>query len=506
MPIFSKEKRRVYARKVKGFWQEFSRNKIGLFGIGILISYVIVAIFTPYISPERPASLDYWPPRAASMWAMPQWVAVFPQFQDLSPTFNIPLTKNVTMVNSTSTDRATLQFDEEALNITFHADAEGQQGKILLHLATFDYLYAPTPEFKLTTLHYETSDETRYELTVFLTTEEQNKNWEELLEDPTKACLYTHKATGARPTVDKRVTSGPLYSGLLNKELFSWKYPSDLAKWILLRASKLLFSEKGKYSVYLETTFKARASSSNCKLHLNSGNLKFYGAVYGTLGTDRVGHDVWAQLVYGVRISLLVGTTAAIIASTLGIMFGVTAGYLGGKTDQIIMRGVDVLLCLPVLPILLILAAYYSFNVYYIILLIAIFGWQGLSRIVRSRVLSLKEMPFVESARAAGASPGYIITRHLIPNVLPVVMAAMVLAVPGAILTEAALSFLGFGDPAVPTWGRMLYRARTQGGFGALAWWYVIPPGLAITFLCVAFVFIGFALDQIVNPRLRRRR
>ena len=131
---------------------------------------------------------------------------------------------------------------------------------------------------------------------------------------------------------------------------------------------------------------------------------------------------------------------------------------------------------------------------------------QGLSRVIRSRVLSLREMPFIESAKAAGASDSYIIIRHLVPNVFPVAMASMILAVPAAILTEAALSFLGFGDPFVPTWGKMLHEAYTEGAFGAFAWWYILPPGLAITFICLAFVFIGHALDEIVNPRLRRRR
>jgi peptide/nickel transport system permease protein len=115
-------------------------------------------------------------------------------------------------------------------------------------------------------------------------------------------------------------------------------------------------------------------------------------------------------------------------------------------------------------------------------------------------------MPFMESARASGAGTSYLIFRHLIPNVFPLAMASMILAVPGAILSEAALSFLGFGDPFAPTWGKMLHEAQAEGAFGSLAWWYIIPPGLAITFLCVAFVFIGHALDEIVNPRLRRRR
>ncbi|UCH31306.1 MAG: ABC transporter permease [Candidatus Bathyarchaeota archaeon] len=249
--------------------------------------------------------------------------------------------------------------------------------------------------------------------------------------------------------------------------------------------------------------------SENATLSLTFGETsKFtvWGSVWGLLGTTSFGYDVWTQLIHGARVSLIVGSLAAVLATSLGIFFGVTAGYVSGIVDEAIMRIVDVLLCLPVLPLLLTLAAYWSPNVYYLVIIIAIFGWQGLSRIIRSRVLSLREMPFIESAKASGASSSYLIFRHLIPNVFPLAMASLVLAVPGAILTEAALSFLGFGDPLAPTWGKMLHEAQAEGAFAELAWWYVIPPGIAITFLCLAFVFIGHALDEIVNPRLRRRR
>lgn len=249
--------------------------------------------------------------------------------------------------------------------------------------------------------------------------------------------------------------------------------------------------------------------SENATLNLtfsDSSTFTVWGAIYGLLGTTSFGFDVWTQLVHGARISLLVGILAAVISTSLGISFGVTAGYIGGITDEVTMRIVDILLCLPVLPLLLALSAIWRPNVYYLVLIIAIFGWQGLSRIIRSKVLSLREMPFIESARASGAGSSYLIIRHLIPNVFPIAMAAMVLAVPGAILTEAALSYLGFGDPFAPTWGKMLHEAQAEGAFGALAWWYILPPGFAITFICLAFVFISHALDEIVNPKLRRRR
>jgi len=158
-----------------------------------------------------------------------------------------------------------------------------------------------------------------------------------------------------------------------------------------------------------------------------------------------------------------------------------------------------------VLPLLLALIFLFGTSIWYMVLLIAVFGWLGLSRVVRSQVLYLREMSFVECAKASGASKFYIMFRHLIPNVFPITFASLVLSVPGAIITESVLSFLGFGDPRAATWGRMLNHAFGFGAFGRLAWWWILPPGLAITFICLSFVFIGHAVDEMVNPRLRRR-
>jgi peptide/nickel transport system permease protein len=225
------------------------------------------------------------------------------------------------------------------------------------------------------------------------------------------------------------------------------------------------------------------------------------------MGTDHLGRDIWARIVYGIKISLAIGLVAAVTSSAIGVVVGVASGYVGGSFDEVMMRLVDILLCIPVLPLLMVLVYMYGRNVWYIVLLIAIFGWQGLSRVVRSQVLSLREAPFVECATASGASRAYIMFRHLVPNVLPVVLADFVLSVPGAIMTEASLSFIGFGDPSTPTWGREFNIMWTDGfAFTNFAWWWILPPGIAITVLCLAFVFLGHAVDEIVNPRLRRRR
>jgi peptide/nickel transport system permease protein len=277
-----------------------------------------------------------------------------------------------------------------------------------------------------------------------------------------------------------------------------------------------MFSSKGNYTFTLRVTIKpGEISGVTVPLEKATGTIEIsnayfntWGRLYGLLGTDGYRHDVFSQLIIGSRISIMIGVSAALISVTFGLLVGITAGYLGGLVDEALMRIVDILICLPSLPILLVLIAMFGYNVFYVVLIIAIFGWQGLSRVIRSQVLSLREMPFIESAVASGGSKAYIMVRHIIPNVLPIALTSLVLSIPSAIILEAALSFLGFGDPFAPTWGKMLQNAQQTSAFSPtiLAWWNILPPGLAITFLCLSFVFIGHAIDEIVNPKLRRRR
>jgi peptide/nickel transport system permease protein len=184
---------------------------------------------------------------------------------------------------------------------------------------------------------------------------------------------------------------------------------------------------------------------------------------------------------------------------------GLCAGYFGGAVDEVLMRIADVLMSIPDLPVLIILGALFGKSVLNIVILLAIFSWMGIARLVRSQTLSLKERMFVEAAKASGASGGYIMREHILPNVMPLIFANLVLRIPGAILTEASLSFLGLGDPRVPTWGRMLQNAKQFGAFTRLAWWWLLPPGIALTLLSLAFVFIGNSVNEIYNPRYRER-
>jgi len=230
-----------------------------------------------------------------------------------------------------------------------------------------------------------------------------------------------------------------------------------------------------------------------------------YGDYFGILGTTDKGADAWSQLVYGSRVSLIIGILATGLSTFVGVVVGMVSGYFGGKIDEIMMRIVDFLLVIPGLPLMMVLAAFLGPTITNIIIVIAVLGWTGTARLIRSQVLAEKNKAYVESARAIGASDTYIIFRHVLPNVTPILFANITLGVVGAILSEAGLAFLGLTDPSEPSWGRMLADARSSGGFSNGAWWVVVFPGLMITVLSLAFTFVGHTLDQVLNPRLRER-
>ncbi len=222
------------------------------------------------------------------------------------------------------------------------------------------------------------------------------------------------------------------------------------------------------------------------------------------LGTDVFGGDIFTQLVYATRTELVVGLVAAVISAGLGTLVGLIAGYYGGWIESLLMRLTDIFLTLPILVVALLLAAVLGPSIGNIILIIAIFSWAGVARVIRAQTLSLKSRSFIDAARVSGASNSAIIFRHLAPNVLPLTFLYMVFTISGAIITEAILAFLGMGDPTAVTWGMMLQFLQISGNTLTAPWW-LLPPGIAITMLSLAFYLIGRAFDEVVNPRLRAR-
>ena len=219
------------------------------------------------------------------------------------------------------------------------------------------------------------------------------------------------------------------------------------------------------------------------------------------LGTDDLGRSVFVRMLYGARISLLVGFVAVGISTLIGIVFGALAGYYGRWVDTVIMRFVDIMLCFPTFFLILAVIAFLDPSIWNIMIVIGLTSWMGVARLIRAEFLSLRQRDFVLAARALGGSDARLIFRHILPNAMSPVLVSATLGVAGAILTESALSFLGIGvQPPTPSWGNMLIVGKQTLGS---AWWLSVFPGLAILITVLGYNLLGEGIRDALDPRLK---
>ena len=285
---------------------------------------------------------------------------------------------------------------------------------------------------------------------------------------------------------------------LLQSELFDFDLEGLSSEDIVFSNTKINEPLKGDYIFSIDTY------SVNSEIKSHESKLIIGGKAFGMMGTDELRRDLAIGLLWGTPLALFIGLVVSIASVIMGLLYGVYAGFKGKKTDEVMMRFNDVIYALPALPFLIILSVTISNSIFVLVGFLMVFGWVGIAKVARSMSLQIKTRGYVDAANMMGQKNSKIVLKHILPQLLPYAFASIAISVPAAITTEAGLSFLGLGDPSFPTWGHILHDANTFGAAARGLWWWVMPPGVMIAIAGLAFVFIGNALDTIVNPKLKR--
>jgi peptide/nickel transport system permease protein len=460
--------------RLRKFLVSLLRNKLAAVGMFLLILFVVMATAAPFLTPYIPGSQvsgDYNPPTWITAIKGPTGYSQNIQFGPLT----VNSSAGVTVLPSTPTGKS----------VDLQLSSQSPGGTVNLVETLFYPYQGPVKNFVgSATLAVSDPQNQSFTVTAFLERVGE-KTW------TVWGPAVVNRTDSYSPNPEIRSDNFAFNRKFLQNSQFS-------------TAQYFFAPRPATYHYILQMTLPA--GITNIHVKVSSFSLYLLGNTWGIFGTDDQGHDIFTQLVYGSRLSLEVGLIATGIGIGLGLLVGLMAGYLGKVVDEILMRFTDMLLVIPGLPLLIVLVATVGPNLLYIILYLGFFGWMGFARVVRSQVLSLRERPFIEAAKASGAGTGYITVRHIFPNIVSLTYVSLALSVPSAIVSEAALSFLGLGDPTVVTWGSMLGNAQFAGGSSNLAWWWILPPGFAIALISLSFILLGYAMDEMFNPRLRRRR
>ena len=535
---------------LKRFVMIFARNGRGMVGLIIIVLFAIMALGAPLLTPYDPVGDKY----ITGAYSAPGWLTYIPAALGGMPGAasnmmvgnNSQFTNGLSGWNYTETPHSSVSYspsvgdaENGSAKITFKRNETGvAYGAVSVELyQRFNFPFAASPRKFVGNISVLTEGTSFPGL--YMSWEWTNKSAGEgreinvtknVLDVPVIIYIFLQRVSDGKryamwPYQGQIADGMELIVELSNTvpkpaKIFAvtdrwitssqWVADSDVIKYPnVSEISRTVFDPKlvpGDFILGVNMTFRDtnRTKPVETSIYVDDFRVFLAGRIWGILGSDHYGSDLWSQLVYWARISLYVGLLASILSVVLGLIVGLAAGYLGRHTDELLMRFSDMLLVIPTLPLLIVLMAVLGSKLENLILLIGLLGWMGFARVVRSQVLSLKERPFVEAAKAVGAGKIHIMTKHILPNVVSLVYVTLATSVPGAIVSEAALSFLGFYDPNKMSWGRMLYEVQANGA--AQYWWWVVPPGLCIAILAVAFILLGFALDEVFNPRLRMRR
>jgi len=452
----------VSASEIK---QEFLKSKIGIAGIGILVILVAISIGSALIIPvetfqqwNNPQNWIFYPKTA-----IPIWVNWF-MFEKI-PEHKILDEPGVSTISLDEISVVSHQFHVNYVYDDFPSD----------FIYEFTAKYSGSPLLQISVIRPDGS--------VIKLLSTSLPNTDDLV-------LHNEKIFSTDGTIKKNL--------FLQSEQFDFPIEGFSAEDIVFSKSTDNVVLKGDY-VFLVNLYGVQKENSVVDSTIIIG-----GKAFGIMGTDELRRDLAVGILWGTPLALFIGIAVAIGSVVMGLVYGVYAGFKGKLTDESMMRFNDVIYALPVLPFLIILAVTISNSIFLMIGFLTIFGWVGIAKVSRSMALQIKTRGYVEASKMMGQKNSKIIFKHILPQLLPYAFASIAISVPAAITTEAGLSFLGLGDPSFPTWGQILHDANTYGAAARGLWWWIVPPGLMIAITGLAFVFLGNALDAIVNPKLKR--
>ncbi|WP_457742805.1 ABC transporter permease [Thermococcus sp.] len=506
---------------VKRFWSEYKHQKSGMVGLALLIILVILAIAAPIITnpniPKEWQTGQYWITNPKN--APPSWENYFTKTTKApEKVFTINDMKLATKKNGS--------YTVYTLTINYYMRYNVPPKDIVITgLQSNASKPQNTPEVSILVQRPPEKGVKYNDVLVLSGAKLPNGGALQLAYTPqTKQLVfYWLYENGILKLPMMNIPSAlPLETKLLylnqqiqmNGTLYSYFQSADIMRIIFgqvtdkngkpLPLSEIVYNAPGLQGNYkIIITVKA---PSNVKVNFDKFEVALVGRTYGLLGTDQMGRPIAIGLLWGIRVALAIGISVAASTVIIGILIGVTSAYLGGWADEFIQRVTEFMMTLPVLPMLILLSLYLGgrINLSQLVGILVLFGWMGTTKVARSMALQIKEQTYIEAARALGAGTGRIVFKHIVPQLLPYAFANIALSVPGAILSEAGLSFLGLTNPNLITWGQMLNNAQANGATINGYWWQVIPPGLAIAIVGLIFVLIGVSLDTVLNPRLKR--
>ena len=444
--------------------QEFLKSKIGIAGIGILASLILISISAAIFIPidtfkewNNPGSWISFPKTS-----MPSWVNLFmfekiPEHKIIDPFISSQKTDEISLISQ--------QF-----NVNYEYDDFPND-----FIYEFTAMYSGSPLLQVIVIR---PDGTNLKI---LSTSLPYSEIE---------TIHNDRVFSTDESIKKNIS--------LQSDKFEFPITGFSSQDIIFSKSSQHSVLKGNY-IFLANLYGVQIENS-----ISDSNLIIGGKAFGLMGTDELRRDLAIGLIWGTPLALFIGIAVAVGSVVMGLIYGVYAGFKGKMVDESMMRFNDVIYALPALPFLIILAVTISNSIFLMIGFLMIFGWVGIAKVSRSMALQIKIKGYVEASRMMGQKDSKIVFKHIIPQLLPYAFASIAISVPAAITTEAGLSFLGLGDPTFPTWGQILHDANTYGAAARGLWWWIVPPGLMIAITGLAFVFLGNALDAIVNPKLKR--